>query len=85
MSNRLILPIDPKRPTGWALAEFLLCLFRDLVLGAGAGRRAWQSAGRHRSVSIARALVLAGALTVCGAAADQHFRALKVLLTALFG
>lgn len=82
-SARLILPIDPRLPTGWALMQLVYCLLRDVLRLVQAGQRGWRRAHRSRGFRILRALVVGVVLALGGAALDQHLHLLRLLLAAL--
>lgn len=77
----MVIPIDPQRATGWVLVELLVCLSRDVLCGARATHRGWQRAHRSRWFRIMRGIVVAGGLGLGGAAANQHFHLLRLLLS----
>ncbi len=80
-SRGLVIPIDPTRATGWVLVELVYCLGRDLRSAAGGGRGSWRRADRSRWFRIIRWVVVAGGVGLGGAAADQHLRLVRLLLS----
>jgi len=80
---RLILPIDPQRPTGWALVQLVYCLLRDVLRLVQTWRRDWRRARRRRTFRILRALVIGAALAGGGAALDERLHLLRLLIAAV--